>query len=141
VLDEVMLLEARTENYRRIADEATQARDVRLSSSSPEEKTNAIQTLKDLQKEFLGELNYGTRPEYMLRTNDEFEAIIHEISHQGPLDLSGLNHLKPSVIGDIEELAPRTQNNALSALFKSLKEKGKNIYQILATKQKTGKYG
>lgn len=140
VIDEVLLFEARTENYKTIADQANQAREARQTTRDSEVKKQSQERLKELQTRFLGELNYGTRPENALRTNDELEAIIHEIALQGPVDLSGLNNLKPSVLGDVSTLAPRTQNNALFSIFKTLKQKGKNIYQILANKQKTGKY-
>lgn len=140
VIDEGLLFEARTENYKTIADQANQAREARQTTRDSEVKKQSQERLKELQTRFLGELNYGTRPENALRTNDELEAIIHEIALQGPVDLSGLNNLKPSVLGDVSTLAPRTQNNALFSIFKTLKQKGKNIYQILANKQKTGKY-
>lgn len=140
VIEEVLLFEARTEYYKEIADEASKAREDRQSTKNPQVKEQAEKKLKELQTRFLGELNYGSRPETALRTNDELEAIIHEIALQGPVDLSGLNNLKPSVLGDVSTLAPRTQNNALFSIFKTLKQKGKNIYQILANKQKTGKY-
>lgn len=140
VIEEGLLFEARTENYKTIADQANQAREARQTTRDSEVKKQSQERLKELQTRFLGELNYGTRPENALRTNDELEAIIHEIALQGPVDLSGLNNLKPSVLGDVSTLAPRTQNNALFSIFKTLKQKGKNIYQILANKQKTGKY-
>jgi len=140
VIEEELLFEARTEYYKEIADEANQARKIRQTTKDPEEKKQAQNDLKGLQTRFLGELNYGTRPENALRTNDELEAVIHEIALQGPVNLSGLNNLKPSVLGDVDTLTPRTENNALFAIFRTLKEKGKNIYQILANKQKTGKY-
>lgn len=140
IIDEVLLFEARTENYKTIADQANQAREDRQTTKDPKVKEQSQKRLKELQTRFLNELNYGTRPENSIKTNDEFEAIIHEIALQGPLDLSGLNNLKPSIIGDVSSLAPRTENNALFSIFKTLKQKGKNIYQILANKQKTGKY-
>lgn len=140
VIDEALLFEARTDNYKNIANQARQARERRQTTKDQQAKQQAHHKLKQLQTQFLRELNYGTRPENTLKTNDELEAIIHEIALQGPVDLSGLNSLKPSVLGDNDALAPRTQNNAVFNIFKTLKQTGKNIYQILANKQKTGKY-
>lgn len=140
-IEEALLLEARTTYFRRIASEAETAREARQTATTSQEKTEFNQQLKDLQTEILGELNYGTSEQNRIRTNDELEAIIHEISIQpGQLNLSGLKNLKPSVLGDSAELEPRTQNNALFAIFKKLKEKGKSIYEIIANKQRTGQY-
>ena len=141
VIEEELLFEARTDNYRRIADEAAQAREIRQTTNDPAAKSEALDKLKALQTEMLGELNYGTKDEYMLKTNDELEAILHELSiKQSPLNLSGMAHLKPSVLGDMSVLKPRTENNAWSLLFGKLKSKGKDIFQILYNKQKTGRY-
>ena len=141
VIEESLLSEARTTYYRRIADEAAQAREIRQTTNDSDAKSEALDKLKTLQTEMLGELNYGTRAEYKIATNDELEAILHELSiKQSPLNLSGMAHLKPSVLGDVSELKPRTESNAWALLLGKLKSKGKDIFQILYNKQKTGRY-
>jgi hypothetical protein len=137
------LIEAETEHFPRIAKEAENAKKAKLTSSNPAEKAVAEKKLKELQAQLIKALNYGTRDEYMIKSNDELEPLIHEIAHQpGPFDLSGLANLKPSVIGDYLEqgFARTSQANGFDKLFASLKSKGKNIFQALSHKRKTGKY-